>query len=98
MTDFPVDPLELDTDAPCNESYFVDRSNDMFHQHGGVTTRVVFDSVEELPISRLRAELDKPIPDDQLMTVRSAKGAYMLMLRLPAVFCYTQKIIRYFIS
>lgn len=88
MTDFPVDPLELDTDAPCNESYFVDRANDMFHQHGGVTTRIVFDSVEELPISRLRAELDNPITEDQLMTVRSAKGAYMLMLR-------GDKVIRY---
>lgn len=88
MADFEVDPLDLDTDTPVCDAFFIDRDSDMFHQHGGVTTRVLFQNVEEMDISELKKELEKPIEQDQLMTVRSVQGKYMMMLRGDRVIRY----------
>lgn len=88
MTDVTPDPLDLDTDTPVCDSFFVDRDTDMFHMHGGVVTRVLFSNVEEMSIDALRKELDTPVGDDQLMTVRSTSGRFFMMLR-------GDKVIRY---
>ncbi len=82
------DIMDIDTDTPSCDSFFIDRDNDMFHMHGGVVTRVLFENVEEMSIEALRKELDTPLNDDQIMTVRSASGRYFLMLRGDKVIKY----------
>ena len=83
-----IDPLDLDTLDPCNDMLFVDRKCDAFIQHGGCATRVVFEEVEEMPLSALKEELATPVDQDQLMVVRSVAGQYMLLLRGDRVIRY----------
>ena len=86
MTD--VDPLDIDTLDPCNDMMFVDRNGDAFIQHGGCATRVLFQEVEEMPLSALKEELGTSVAQDQLMVVRSVAGQYMLLLRGDRVIRY----------
>ena len=63
-----ADPLELDTLSPVDDAIIVDRTDDMFIQHGGCATRVVFDEGEEMT-------------DDQYLEDLQLLCQFMLRLR-----------------
>lgn len=84
------DPLNLDTLSPVDDAFIVDRTEDMFVQHGGCATRVVFDEVEEMTVDQYLEELrlHPNGPDDELTVIRSPSTQTVTLLR-------GDKVIRY---
>ena len=84
------DPLELDTMSPSNDAIIVDRKDDMFIQHGGCATRVVFKEVEEMTVDQFLEDLriHPNGPDDQLTVVRSPSTQTLMLLRGDRVIRY----------
>lgn len=82
-----ADPLELDTLAPCNDALFVDRTEDMFLQHGGCATRVAFQQVEEMSLATFLQELTKGT-EEEFTVIRSPSTQSMLLIRGDRVIRY----------
>ena len=85
-----ADPLEIDTLSPVDDALIVDRTDDMFIQHGGCATRVVFDTVEEMNVDQFLEDLrlhPKGL-DDELTFVRSPSTQTVMLLRGDRVIRY----------
>lgn len=84
------DPLDLDTLSPVNDAIIVDRTEDMFLQHGGCATRLVFEEVEEMSVQEFLDELPlhPHLPDKELDFIRSPSTQTAMLLR-------GDKVIRY---
>lgn len=85
-----ADPLEIDTLSPVDDALIVDRTEDMFIQHGGCATRIVFDTVEEMNVDQFLEDLrlhPKGL-DDEFTVVRSPSTQTVMLLR-------GDKVIRY---
>lgn len=85
-----ADPLEIDTLSPVDDAIIVDRTDDMFLQHGGCATRVVFDAVEEMNVDQFLEDLrlhPKGL-DDELTFVRSPSTQTVMLLRGDRVIRY----------
>jgi hypothetical protein len=48
---------DIDSTLPVGQMHLVERSSDIFHQHGGVATAVQFDSLEEMSIEQFIQEV-----------------------------------------
>lgn len=85
-----ADPLEIDTLSPVDDALIVDRTEDMFIQHGGCATRIVFDTVEEMNVDQFLEDLrlHPKGSDDELTVVRSPSTQTVMLLR-------GDKVIRY---
>ena len=85
-----ADPLELDTLSPVDDAIIVDRTDDMFIQHGGCATRVVFDEVEEMTVDQYLEDLriHPKGPDDELTVIRSPSTQTLMLLRGDRVIRY----------
>ena len=85
-----ADPLEIDTLSPVDDALIVDRTDDMFVQHGGCATRVVFDTVEEMNVDQFLEDLrlHPKGPDDELTFVRSPSTQTVMLLRGDRVIRY----------
>lgn len=85
-----ADPLELDTLSPVNDAIIVDRKDDMFIQHGGCATRLVFEEVEEMSVSEFLDELPlhPHLPDKELDFIRSPSTQTAMLLRGDRVIRY----------
>ena len=85
-----ADPLELDTLTPSNDAIIVDRKDDMFIQHGGCATRIVFKEVEEMNVDQFLEDLriHPNGPEDTVTVVRSPSTQTMMLLRGDRVIRY----------
>lgn len=54
---------DIDSTLPVGQMHLVERSSDLFHQHGGIATAVQFDSLEEMSLDKFLTEVAPTMKD-----------------------------------